>query len=222
MIRRSLFILLLSLLPLSAFAQPMAAGHREGVDFITLPAPQPPYAAGKIEVAEVFSYACVHCFTFQPMVNKWKKTMAKDVRWEYVPAAFGGPFDQFARAYFAAQLLGVQEKTHDAVFKGVFTDKLVKQGTPEEVADLYARFGVDRAKFLATMAGNDVKAKMAKARDFAMRSGVESTPTLIVNGKYRVLGRTETGFDGMLKTAEFLVQRERELAVKAAKAAKKK
>ena len=222
MIRRSLFILLLSLLPLSAFAQPMAAGHREGVDFITLPAPQPPYAAGKIEVAEVFSYACVHCFTFQPMVNKWKKTMAKDVRWEYVPAAFGGPFDQFARAYFAAQLMGVQEKTHDAVFKGVFTDKLVKQGTPEEVADLYARFGVDRAKFLATMAGNDVKAKMAKARDFAMRSGVESTPTLIVNGKYRVLGRTETGFDGMLKTAEFLVQRERELAVKAAKAAKKK
>jgi protein dithiol oxidoreductase (disulfide-forming) len=217
MIRRSLFILLLSLLPLSAIAQPMAPGYREGVDFVTLPAPLPPYAPGKIEIAEVFSYACVHCFTFQPMVNKWKTTMAKDVRWEYVPAAFGGPFDQFAKAYFAAQILGVQEKTHDAVFKGIFTDKLVKQGTPDEVADLYARFGVDRAKFLATMAGNDVKARMAKAKDFAMRAGVESTPTLIVNGKYRVLGRTETGYDGMLKTAEFLVQRERDLAAKAAK-----
>ena len=217
MIRRSLLILLLSLLPLSVFAQPMAPGYREGVDFVTLPAPQPPYAPGKIEVAEVFSYACIHCFHFQPAVNKWKTTMAKDVRWEYVPAAFGGPFDQFAKAYFAAQILGVQEKTHDAVFKGIFTDKLVKQGTPEEVADLYARFGVDRAKFLATMAGNDVKARMAKAKDFAMRSGVESTPTLIVNGKYRVLGRTETGYDGMLKTAEFLIQRERELAAKAAK-----
>src|SRR3990167_1328557 len=217
MIRRSLLVLLLSLIPLSAFAQPMAPGYREGVDFVTLKAPQPPYAPGKIEVAEVFSYACIHCFTFQPMVNKWKTTMAKDVRWEYVPAAFGGPFDQFAKAYFAAQILGVQEKTHDAVFKGIFTDKLVKQGTPEEVADLYARFGVDRAKFLATMAGNDVKARMAKARDFAMRSGVESTPTLIVNGKYSVLGRTETGYDGMLKTAEFLVQKERELAAKAAK-----
>ena len=217
MIRRSLLVLLLSLLPLSAFAQPMAPGYREGVDFVTLPAPLPPFAAGKIEVAEVFSYACVHCFTFQPAVNKWKTTMAKDVRWEYVPAAFGGPFDQFAKAYFAAQILGVQEKTHDAVFKGIFTDKLVKQGTPEEVADLYARFGVDRAKFLATMAGNDVKARMAKAKDFAMRSGVESTPTLIVNGKYRVLGRNETGYDGLLKTTEFLVQKERELAAKAAK-----
>lgn len=217
MIRRSLLVLLLSLIPLSAIAQPMAPGYREGVDFVTLKAPQPPFAPGKIEVAEVFSYACIHCFTFQPMVNKWKTTMAKDVRWEYVPAAFGGPFDQFAKAYFAAQILGVQEKTHDAVFKGIFTDKLVKQGTPDEVADLYARFGVDRAKFLATMAGNDVKARMAKARDFAMRSGVESTPTLIVNGKYRVLGRNETGYDGLLKTAEFLVQRERELAAKAAK-----
>ena len=50
-----------------------------------------------------------------------------------------------------------------------------------------------------------------------MRAGVESTPTLIVNGKYRVLGRKETGSEGMLKTAEFLIQRERELAAKAAK-----
>ena len=50
--------------------------------------------------------------------------MAKDVRWEYVPAVFGGHWDRFARAYFAAQSLGVQEKTHDAVFKGIFVDRI--------------------------------------------------------------------------------------------------
>ncbi len=218
MIRRHLLVLLLSLVPVFVFAQPMAPGvMREGVDFVTLPSPQPPFAAGKIEVAEVFSYACIHCFHFQPLVNTWKKTMAKDVRWEYVPAAFGGPFDQFARAYFAAQMMGVQEKTHDAVFKGIFEQKLVSKGTPEEVADLYARFGVDRAKFLANMQGDAVKARFAKARDFAMRSGVDSTPTLIVNGKYRVLGRQDSGYEGMLKTVDFLIERERALTPKPAK-----
>lgn len=218
MIRRHLLVLLLSLIPVVAFAQPMAPGvMREGVDYVTLPAPQPPFAPGKIEVAEVFSYACIHCFHFQPLVNTWKKAMPKDVRWEYVPAAFGGPFDQFARAYFAAQILGVQEKTHDAVFKGIFEQKLVKQGTPEEVADMYARFGVDRAKFLAAMQSDAVKARFAKARDFAMRGGVDSTPTLIVNGKYRVLGRKDAGYEGMLKTVDFLIERERGLAPRAAK-----
>jgi thiol:disulfide interchange protein DsbA len=218
MIRRSLFALLLSLLPLAVLAQPMLPGTpREGVDYVTLPAPLPTFAPGKIEIAEVFSYGCVHCAEFQPIVNAWKKGMAKDVRWEYVPAVFGGHWDRFARAYFAAQILGVQEKTHDAVFNGIFKESRVKAASAEELADLYAHLGVDRAKFLATMASEPVTARLAKARDFAQRSGIDSTPTLIVNGKYRVLGRKETGWEGMLKTAEFLVQRERGSAVKSAK-----
>ena len=92
---------------------------RLGVDYVLLPVPQPTYGQGKIEVAEVFSYRCIHCAEFQPSVNIWKKTMPADVRWEYVPGVFGGSWDDFARAYFAAELMGVQKRTHDAVFKGV-------------------------------------------------------------------------------------------------------
>ena len=218
MIRRNLFALLLCLFPLAVFAQPMLPGTpKEGVDYAILPVPVPTHAPGKIEVAEVFSYGCVHCFEFQPYVNTWKKTMAKDARWEYVPGVFGGHWDRFARAYFAAQILGVQEKTHDAVFKSIFVDHSVKTASAEELADVYARLGVDRAKFLATMASESVTARLAKAREFAQRSGIDSTPALIVAGKYRVLGRQETGWDGMLKTAEFLVNRERASAKPAKK-----
>ena len=214
-----LAVLLACLLPAAALAQPMAPGFREGVDFVTLPKAVAPFGKGKLEVAEVFSYACIHCFHFQPMVNKYKKTMARDVRWEYVPAAFGGPFDVMGRAYFAAQILGVQEKTHDAVFAGIFEQQKVKQGTPDEVADLYAGLGVDRAKFMATLRGPDVDARFQKAREFAVHTGVQATPTLIVQGKYRVIGRQETGMEGMLRTVDFLLARER-AAAKAAPAPK--
>ena len=207
MIRRNLLALLLCLFPLAALAQPMLPGTpKEGVDYVTLPAPLPTFAPGKIEIAEVFSYGCVHCAEFQPFVNTWKKTMAKDVRWEYVPGAFGGHWDRFARAYFAAQILGVQEKTHDAVFKGIFVDRVVKTASAEELADLYARLGVDRAKFLATMSSEAVTTKLAKSRDFAQRTGVDSTPTLIVNGKYRVTGKS---FEDNLRIATQLVAQER-------------
>lgn len=215
MSRRLTFLaaLLALLLPVAALAQPMAAGFREGVDYQTLPQPVGPFVKGKqLEIAEVFSYACVHCAHFQPLVNKYKKTMAKDVRWEYVPAAFGGPFDLMGRAFFAAKLMGVQEKTHDAVFAGIFEQQKIKQGTPDEVADLYAGLGVDRAKFMAALRSPEVDARFKAARDFGVRTGVQSTPTLIVAGKYRVLGRQETGVEGMLRTADFLLARERAAA----------
>lgn len=198
-----------------AAAQAPALAPRLGTDYVVMPIAQPTYGQGKIEVAEVFSYRCIHCAEFQPSVNAWKKTMPADVRWEYVPGVFGGSWDDFARAYFAAEILGVQKKTHDAVFKGVFVDQLVKTGTPDEIADMYAKFGVDRAKFLSTMQSFGVTAKLNRARQFALRTGVSATPTIIVNGKYRVNVTTDRGFGGMFSTVNYLIARERAEAPKA-------
>lgn len=202
-----------------AAAQAPALAPRLGTDYVVMPIAQPTYGQGKIEVAEVFSYRCIHCAEFQPSVNAWKKTMPADVRWEYVPGVFGGSWDDFARAYFAAEILGVQKKTHDAVFKGVFVDQLVKTGTPDEIADMYAKFGVDRAKFLSTMQSFGVTAKLNRARQFALRTGVSATPTIIVNGKYRVNVTTDRGFGGMFSTVNYLIARERAEAPKAKPAA---
>ena len=214
MIRK--LMLVLCLLPLSALAQPFAPGTpRPGVDYEVLPTAQATYGKGKIEVAEVFSYGCIHCFHFQPIVNTWKKTMPADVRWEYVPAAFGGPFDNFARAFLAAQIMGVQPKTHDAVFKAVFVDHMIKSAAPEELADMYAKLGVDRAKFLNTINGADVTAKFAQARDFSLRTGISGTPTIVINGKYRVDGNNPGGLEGIFKTVDFLIAAERNLAAQA-------
>lgn len=187
----------------------LASAPRVGVDYEIMSIPQPTYGHGKIEVAEVFSYRCIHCAEFQPLVNTWKKTMPADVRWEYVPAVFGGNWDDFARAYFAADILGVQKRTHDAVFKGVFIDQLIKTGSQDEIADMYGKFGVDRAKFLSTMQSFGVTAKLSRAKQFALRTGVSGTPTIIINGKYRVNVTRDRGFPGMLATTNYLVAKER-------------
>jgi thiol:disulfide interchange protein DsbA len=209
------------LLPLSGMAQPFLPGTPQaGIDYEVLPTAQATYGKGKIEVAEVFSYGCIHCFHFQPIVNTWRQTMPADVRWEYVPAAFGGPHDNFARAFLAAQVLGVQQKTHDAVFKAVFVDGMVKTGSADEMADIYAKLGVNRAKFLSTMQGAKVTADLAHAKDFSLRTGISGTPTIIVNGRYRVMGNNEGGLKGVFKTVDFLIARERQRA--ASDAAKRK
>jgi thiol:disulfide interchange protein DsbA len=186
-----------------------AQAPRLGTDYEVILIPQPRYGQGKIEVAEVFSYRCIHCAEFQPSVNLWKKTMPADVTWEYVPGVFGGSWDDFARAYFAADVMGVQKRTHDAVFKGVFVDELIKTGSQQEIAAMYGKFGVDQAKFLATMQSFGVTAKLNRAKQFALRTGVNATPTIIIDGKYRVNVTQDRGFGGMLSTVNYLIAKER-------------
>jgi len=205
--------LALMLLVGSAQGQAWAASAQEprlGIDYEILPTPQALYGVGKgkIEVAEVFSYGCHFCAAFQPLVNDWQKKMPKRVRWEYVPAAFGGHWDTFARAYFAADALGVRKRTHDAVFKAIFVDEVIKTGSPEEIADMYAKFGVDRAKFLAAMDNEIATAKLAKAREFALNTGISGTPTIILNGKYRIPVTRDRSYAGAIDTLNFLLAKE--------------
>ena len=213
MIRRTVLTLLL-VLPFAAGAQLKPGVPMPGKDYVVLASPQPTWGVGGIEVAEVFSYTCIHCANFQPLVNAWKKKLPADVKFRYVASAFGGVNDNAARAFFAAEALGVQERTHDAVFKAVFIDKKVKTGSLEDFADVYAQLGVDRAKMLAVMNGTTVSAKLNRARQFAVRTGVNGTPMLIVNGKYRITARTH---EDSLRVAEYLIAKERAAAPAAAK-----
>ena len=52
--------------------------------------------------------------------------LPSDVNFVYVPAMFGGTWDDYARAFYAAQTLGVQEKTHEALYAAIHSQK-----TPE-------------------------------------------------------------------------------------------
>lgn len=190
----------------------LANAPREGIDYQVLPEPQPTFGQGGIEVAEVFAYTCIHCANLQPAINAWKPTLPSDVRFIYVPGAFGGPSDNFARGFFAAETLGLLDKTHDGVFKAFFVDRKFQTGSIEEVADHYASQGADRDTFLSTMQSFAVTAKVNRARQFALRTKVEATPTMIINGKYIATTTNDRGPEGLLDTVEWLVAKERAAA----------
>lgn len=186
-----------------------ANAPRAGIDYTVLPEPQPTFGTGGIEVAEVFAYTCIHCANLQPTINAWKPTLPSDVSFRYVPGAFGGPSDNFARGFFAAETMGQLEKTHDGVFKAFFVDRKFQTGSLEEIADYYASQGLDRETFLSTMNSFAVTAKVNRARQFALRTKVEATPTMIINGKYSATTTQDRGPEGLLATIEYLVAVER-------------
>ncbi len=203
-----LMALLLALSPLAAFAAP-AAPLVEGTDYEVLANPGTfAPAAGRIEVVEVFGYTCPHCAHFEPHLEAWAKKLPKDVRFTPVPAAFGGAWDSFARAYYAAEQVGVAQRSHADVFKALHEEgSLPMQNiSADELATFYAKYGVDKAKYSAALESEAVEQKLAAARAFAKRTQIPGTPSMIINGKYLVRGKT---FDDQLRTASALIARER-------------
>ena len=191
------------LLALPTLAAP-AQAPVEGTDYVTIDDGQP-YAPlrGKVEVVEVFGYWCPHCAEFEPALSAWTRKQPADVRFTPVPAVFTAG-DVLARAYYTARQFGVLSNVHEAIFQAIHADgTLPREPTVDEMATWFAQHGVaaDRAK--AAMMSPAIEAQLAYARQFAMRSGVEGTPTLVINGRYRITAPThEEG----LQTASALIQ----------------
>ncbi len=179
----------------------------EGTDYVVIPNGEPfDPANGQVEVVEVFGYTCPHCATFQPAIAAWKAKLPANVRVTYVPAPFGGYWIPYAKAYYTAEALGVADETHDAMFAALHLagELPIQNASAEEIGQWYAAHAdVDAGEFAAAMDSFGIDAKLKRATQFIQRSGVDGTPTLVVNGKYRVIGADP------LRTASHLVAMER-------------
>lgn len=194
--------------PPAAAAMPEGPAPREGTDY-TLIEPAQPFGTtpGKVEIAEVFSYTCIHCARLDPLVPAWKANLPANIEFVYLPMS-NGSMEQIARAFHAAQALGAFDSTHAAMFKAVAEDRRLKTGSAEEVAGLYADLGVDEDTMLATMKSFGINAIIARSQKAIVRWAVEATPTLVVAGKYRVVVTQDRGHQGMLDAARWLAMRE--------------
>jgi len=196
--------------PASASA-PVGPAPVEGTDYLVIANGKPfQPATGKIEVAEVFGFVCPACAAFQPLIGPWKAGLPSDVNFVYVPAMFGGTWDNYAKAFYAAQALGLEDKTHDALYHAIHVEKTLKgeRGLDpvEDIAAFYAKYGADQKQFLAAMSSFSVTGQTTKAKKFAQDSQIQGTPSVIVNGKYLVKGKS---FPDMLRIADHLIARER-------------
>lgn len=201
-----LLLALIALMPLAALAQGNVP--QAGVDYTVIEPAQPLTSTpGKIEVVEVFGYSCIHCARFEPILQAWAKGQPEDVVLVHFPLSTGGAWEAFGRAYFTAESMGLLDRSHDEMFKAVHIDNSIK--SLEDIPQFYARFGVDPKVFESTMNSFAINAKIARAKQIAPRWAIEGTPTMIVNGKYRVSATPQGGQEGMLRTVDWLVERER-------------
>ena len=202
------WVLLLSLVfPFLAMAQAPGAPLRDGVDYLTLLEGKRWQPGTRIEVVEVFSYACGHCNTFQPWIEQWKQRKPADVDFHYVAAAFDEA-DPFGRLFYAADRAKLVPKLHQQVYDAVHREGMLPRNPSVfEVGSWLTGKGFDGRRLQAAMQSKEVDAQMARARDFMLSNQVPGTPSLVVNGKYLVIGGRN--WQDRLRILDALIARER-------------
>jgi len=205
--RTMLVIASLVLIP-ACQAQVPAEQFQAGTHYFPIePAAATSAPAGKVEVVEVFSYACIHCAHFQPYVDAWRQKMPKQASFKYLPAAWNPQWEGFAKAYYAAEGLGIVEATHAAMFKAIHEEK--KQfASLDDLAQWYAGFGTKPEAFLSSFNSMPTTSAVERSKTIVPQYAVDGTPTVIVAGKYRVTGQSAGGYDKLFDVVDFLVAKE--------------
>ena len=166
-----------------------AAGFREGPDYRRLAKPAPVDApAGQIEVIEFFSYSCIHCHHFEPLLKDWVKTLPANVVVRRTPVGFNKAFEPLQRWYYTLEAMGKLDALHDKAFAAIHEEKQ-RLTTADQIADWAAKQGLDRAQFLQTFNSFGVAGKVRRASQLQDAYEVEGTPALGIAGRYYVPGQ---------------------------------
>ncbi len=160
-----------------------------------------------IEVVELFSYSCPHCFRLDPQVQKWKETLPENVKFVHVPAIFRDSWMELAKVFYTAEVTGDLEILHPLLFNAIHVEKRRLQ-TEEQLLDFVAEQGIDRDMFKKTMGSMSVKSKVKKALIMSQTSGITGVPAMVVNGKFRTSAPEAGGMEELLNVVDFLIQKE--------------
>ncbi|MAC32621.1 MAG: disulfide bond formation protein DsbA [Haliea sp.] len=162
----------------------------------------------KIEVVEFFWYGCGHCYTFEPLVSRWKQDLGDDVVFKGSPAIWNQPMELHAKMYFTAEVLGVKDTLHGVLFQAMNVDGK-RLGSESAIRELFVANGVAAEDFDKAFNSFGVNSQVRQANARARAAKITGTPEMMVNGKYRISTRKAGSQENMLKIADFLIQQER-------------
>ncbi len=187
---------------------------QEGKHYVRLVPTQPTVGgADKIEVAEFFYYLCPHCYSFEPTIKGWVANKPANARFVQVPAMWNQILVLHARMYYTAEILARNGVIGDAAaFNATVYEEIHRRNnrltSEAAILKLFERFNVSADDFNRTWNSFEVDQKLRVAADLARRYSVASTPTMVVNGKYRFGAQEAGGYPKVLEVIDELIVRE--------------
>ena len=160
--------------------------------------------AGTIDVVEFFSYACPHCFEFEPVLENWLKTKPANIHFHRSPVHFLQNAANFQPMYFALEAMGLVDTMQQKVFNAFHLEHQ-RLDKPESIAAFMTKNGVDATRFMSVFNSFGVRTKVAQATQLFDAYGIDGVPTLGVQGRFVTSPSLAKGEAQTLAALDYLV-----------------
>lgn len=174
-----------ALFPFAAQAQ---MKYMEGQDYATLP--QQVVQVEQPTVMEFFWFGCPHCYTLHAPFETWvKEKKPENILVVKVPAMPSPNWAVGGQLYYTAEALGLDMKAFETAAFEAFHKKGNRGAIidPKKAQEFLATFdGMTKEGVEKAWNSFAVKQKMEHARQLFASSGLDGTPSFLVNGRYAV------------------------------------
>ncbi len=182
--------------------------YREGLEYKRIDPPVPLNESHeKIEIVEMFFYACPHCYELDPKIQTWLKNKPY-VDFYRVPAIIGPTWADQARAFFISKELDGSEELHRALFEAIHKDgKQIYNNY--SVIDFFVQQGYDSKKIEKLYYSKKIADAASRARIMTVKYKLRGIPAVAVNGKYITAPYYVRSQEDMLDVLDYLIEKER-------------
>lgn len=180
--RKSLIFFVLMLL-ISNFSYAGDKPNIVGV-YVEVPGYEFAFDGKTVEIVEVLSFYCGHCFQFEKAIPVIKGNFPKKIKWKTIPVYWGKGSPKPGEAYLIAKEAGKGEQMKKAIFEAIFIDKR-DIGKIEVLEDIGSKVGLGfefSKKLRAGDKANDAEEALALMKKYR----IHETPSLIVAGNLMI------------------------------------
>lgn len=164
----------------------------------------------QVRVVEFFSYACPACYHFEATLDKWLANKPNYVKFERVPIVFQPSWRSLARAYYIAQMLGVEKELTPAIFKAIHVEGQ-DLSNPKLQEEFFIKHGVKQHEFESIASFSPgIDAQLLRSDTLMQEDKILAAPTLVIDNRYKVdpsmIGGDPTRF---LQVTDYLIEKVR-------------
>jgi len=175
----------------------------------TLQTPMPTRDPARVEVLEFFWFGCPHCYAFEPAINTWAESKPDYVDFVREAPPLNPSWEAHSRAFYAAEALQITDGFFDEMFNRIHKDRKPMRN-PKNIGKFVESLdlGVDRDTFMKAMNSFAVKTALDRSMVRAQQSGINSVPSVVINGKYLTGNSIAGSHEGIIDAINTLTEQE--------------
>ena len=187
---------------------------KEGKHYETLDDSVPTRDSSKVEVIEFFWLSCGHCYNLEGHVSSWEKTLPNDVDFYRSHITWHAQAETQARIMYTARALGLEDEAIAGAFHAIHRERQLMTGQ-SELESFFRGLGVPTEKYKSISSSFGVNHAVSQANKRMRNYKLQSVPSFIVNGKYKVTAIQGQSAKELLEVVEHLIKKERPYLIKA-------